>query len=131
MATSSLPKGAPSSTREERGIRLAEEHFDSILRSWRPGGLWKVPGAGGKAWDVYYSRNGEGCTCPDFRHRKSVCKHLYAAAVVAAKSAICCGCGRRVRKSEIRDVPEDSSSLTYFGGERLCRRCWQDSDVVW
>jgi len=65
--------------------------------------------------------NAEICGCPDFEHREENCKHIYAAAIASAKSASCAGCGKKVRRRELRDVHGDN--LTFFEGDRLCPKC--------
>lgn len=124
MATKSIAgakrtaKGRES--RELKGVRIALEHFEEIAASYKRGGVYTVPSErGGKSYTVVYSRRDERCECKDFEFGH-VCKHLYAVAVVAAKTGVCAGCGKRFRHRDLFDV---SDSLTFYEGDRICGRC--------
>jgi hypothetical protein len=70
-------------TREARGIALFEEHGDEIQQLGR--GLYSVPSCSGRGdYLVHYGGDVESCECKDFEFGH-VCKHLYAAALFAAK----------------------------------------------
>lgn len=70
-------------TREARGIALFEERGDEIQQLGR--GLYSVPSCTGRGdYLVAYDDQGESCECKDFEFGH-VCKHLYAAALFAAK----------------------------------------------
>ncbi len=121
MDTSSLAQPAHPSTREARGLRLAEQCFEEIYPVSR--GTWAVPSCSGEA--VYLVRlRHESCTCADHRRRERPCKHVYAALVVRAKSAECAGCGGRSRRRDMVEVGPDS--LTFFEGDMLCEGCALD-----
>jgi hypothetical protein len=70
-------------TREARGIALYEERGDDIQQLGR--GVYSVPSCSGRDdYLVHYSTEAENCACKDFEFGH-VCKHLYAAALFAAK----------------------------------------------
>jgi uncharacterized Zn finger protein len=69
--------------REARGIQLYEERGDEIQQIGR--GTYSVPSCSGdEDYLVRYDDQGESCECRDFEFGH-VCKHLYAAALFAAK----------------------------------------------
>jgi hypothetical protein len=105
------------STRRERGIALAVEHFDSIWRvsPW----LWEVPSCSGPRRYTVNVKTGE-CSCPDRVPEGEECKHTVAARYVKARTATCDGCGERFRYSELVEVTEDHDSLTWFPRDLLC-----------
>ena len=71
-------------TREARGIALYEERGDEIQQLAR--GLYSVPSCSGRGdYLVRYGADVEACECADHTRRGHVCKHLYAAALFAAK----------------------------------------------
>ena len=71
-------------TREARGLALFEERGDEIQQLGR--GLYSVPSCTGRGdYLVHYGDEAESCECGDNQHRGHVCKHLYAAALFAAK----------------------------------------------
>jgi SWIM zinc finger len=89
MANTSLAQPAHDSrhqrlTREARGIALFEERGHEIQQLGR--GVYGVPSCTGRGdYLVRYSDEAESCECGDNQHRGYVCKHLYAAALFAAK----------------------------------------------
>lgn len=114
------------STRELRALALAEEHFEEIAASYRRG-TYAVPASGGGTYAVRYTRREESCECKDWEYGHT-CYHLLTAAVVAAKTRTCAGCGQRVRRRELVDVGGDN--LTFFEGDRLCRTCARRHGVL-
>jgi len=73
-------------TREARGIALFEERRHEIqqLRV----GLYSVPKCSGRGdYLVHYGASVESCECKDFEFHgeRQPCKHMYAAALFAAK----------------------------------------------
>jgi len=71
-------------TREARGIALFEERGNDIQQIGR--GVYSVPSCTGRGdYLVRYSDTAESCECGDHQRRGMVCKHLYAAALFAAK----------------------------------------------
>lgn len=68
--------------RYERGRALAE---GATIE--KQGDAWIVPSSSGDtSYRVTLNGLGSvGCTCPDFRRRGEVCKHIIAAAVVATR----------------------------------------------
>jgi len=61
-------------SREERGAILANEH--TIEQSY---GGWRVPSQSGNGtYVVVINDEKETCTCPDYEHRESKCKHIHA-----------------------------------------------------
>ena len=112
------------STREARGLRLAELRFEEI-HPVSPG-VWSVLSCAGENTYLVRLRH-ESCNCPDFRRHHQPCKHLYAARVVKAKTATCEGCSKRFRRRDMVTVEE---SLTYFEGDMLCRECFHASDAA-
>jgi hypothetical protein len=109
---------APPSTRFERGIALAQEHFEEIVRvaPW----IWSVPSATGDGVYACNLKTGE-CSCEDRTPAGEVDKHVVAAKYKKAKTATCIGCGGRFRHRDLYDVGEDS--LTFFEGDILCGSC--------
>ncbi len=90
MADTSLAQPAPDSrterlTRELRGIALFEERGGDIQQLAR--GTYSVPSCTGRGdYLVRYDDQGESCECRDFEFGPGLpCKHLYAAALFAAK----------------------------------------------
>ncbi len=124
MTNRSLAQPAPPTTRFERGITLAQEHFEEITRvaPW----IWSVPSATGAGVHAVNLKTGE-CSCKDRTPADETDKHVVAARYVKAKTATCSGCSRRFRH---RDLVEVQESLTYFEGDLLCPECWGGSDAV-
>lgn len=125
MATSSVPHPTPT-TREQRGLALFRDQGDRIehLDGYR----WSVPSCSGENVYITDLRH-QSCTCPDHRRHGIACKHLHAATVARAKSADCGGCGIRVRRREMVDVPDDHPTL---GGlvEELCGDCARSQGIT-
>jgi SWIM zinc finger len=123
MATTTIAHPAHPSTRELRGIALYRDHADEIRFE---DGTWIVPSQhdATAGYEVTLGRHGESCECRDFEFRggQGPCAHIYAAIVARAKSAPCSSCGRRFRDRELVEVTEDQESLTWFVGDKLCRR---------
>lgn len=109
-------------TREQRGLEIARTCFEEIAASYRRG-TYTVPSHStpGRSYRVRYSRREESCECKDWQFGH-ICMHIYAAAMVAAKSDVCEGCGRRVRHSELHEVVD---SLTFYEGMVICADCAQ------
>jgi hypothetical protein len=113
------------STRHERGIALAVEHFDAI---WRVAPyVWEVPSCFSPPRYRVDLRDGV-CSCPDRAPEGEECKHATAARYVKARTATCSGCGGRYRHSELRDVEEDG--LTLSEGALVCAACALAHDVL-
>jgi hypothetical protein len=128
MATpkSSAPHAHPS-TREERGLALYREHGDEIrhVRS----SVWCVPSCT-RASVYLVDLAGVVCTCGDMPPVGEVCKHVYAALIVRAKTAECAGCGGRSRRRDMVECVEDNhDNLTYFDGDHLCPSCADNASV--
>lgn len=124
MIEKSLAQPAPPTTRFERGIALAQEHFEEITRvaPW----IWSVPSCSGAGVHAVNLKTSE-CSCPDRTPAGETDKHVVAAKYVKAKTCRCAGCGARFRHRELVEVQE---SLTYFEGDLLCWECWGGSDAV-
>ncbi len=116
-------------TREARGLRLAEDRFAEI-RSVNPD-VWSVQSCTGE--NVYLVRlRHESCNCPDFKRHHRPCKHVYAARVVKAKTATCDGCGQRFPHRQLVEVLEGHhDNLRYFDGEMVCRPCADRDGVIY
>lgn len=130
MATESLAHPAPQSTlklsaRLQRGIALAEERFEDIVRValW----TWEVPSCSSEHSYTADLKSGS-CSCPDRVPEDERCKYVSAAAWVKAKTAKCSGCCKRFRHRDLYSVPEDH--LTFFEGELLCRKCALEHGVL-
>ncbi len=108
------------STRFERGIALAQEHFEEIHRiaPW----IWSVPSAPGASVYAVNLKAGE-CSCEDRTPAGETDKHVVAARYKKAKTATCSGCSERFRHRELTEVQEDHESLTWFPGDLLCDGC--------
>ncbi len=117
MDTARITHPALPNTRELRALALAERCFEEIASSPR-GGRYTVPASGGGSYSVTYTAREESCECKDWEFGHT-CYHILAAAVVRAKTGICCECGRRAR--DLYEVGDDH--LTYFEGDRLCEAC--------
>jgi hypothetical protein len=70
------------------------------------------------------------CECADFSHRGAPCKHLLAAEIVSAKSAVGADCARRYLGRDLYEVTEDHESLAWFPGDRLCGPCAMAHGIV-
>jgi hypothetical protein len=128
IAQTAHPKGlCPSTTRFERGIVLAQEHFEEITRvvPW----IWSVPSESGVGIYVVNLKSGE-CSCPDRTPEGETDKHVVAARYVKAKTATCSGCKKRFRHRDLVEVQEDHESLTWFPGQLLCEGCAGDTGVL-
>ncbi|MDP8951029.1 MAG: hypothetical protein M3N18_02125 [Actinomycetota bacterium] len=121
MIDQSLAQPAPPSTlpplrlsgRLQRGLDLAEERFEEIVRI-RPY-IWSVPSCSGTGVYVVNLATSE-CSCPDRPPEGERCKHVSAAAYKKAKTATCSGCRKRFRHRDLYEVNEDHGSLTWFVG---------------
>jgi hypothetical protein len=83
-ASPAHPSTTERLTREARGIALYEERGDDIQQIAR--GLYSVPSCSARGdYLVHYGGEEESCECGDNQRRGMVCKHLYAAALFAAK----------------------------------------------
>ncbi len=120
MDTKSLAHPAQHTTRFERGIALAQEHFEEIIRvaPW----IWSVPSCSGPGVHAVNLKTGE-CSCPDRTPAGETDKHVVAARYKKAKTATCSGCSERFRHRELTEVTEDHESLTWFPGDLLCDGC--------
>lgn len=131
MDTKSLPQRPRRTTQEtrtnraERGIALAFARFDEIVML-RPH-TWSVPACSG---DHAYLVNSklETCSCEDAIYGGHVCKHIFAARIVHAKTTKCEGCGERVRFRDAFEVEE--GHLTWFVGDLLCFECASGHGVL-
>jgi len=111
---------APTSTREQRGLRLARERAGEIWPCGVASDVWRVPS--GSDESVYLvDLDVESCSCEDHRRSGKLCKHVFAARVVRAKTAPCDGCGRRFRHRDLYPVGDDH--LTFYAGDQLCEEC--------
>ena len=101
MTNRSLAQLAPPTTRFERGITLAQEHFEEITRvaPW----IWSVPSATGAGVHAVNLKTGE-CSCEDRTPADETDKHVVAARYVKAKTATCSGCSRRFRHRDLVEV---------------------------
>ncbi len=127
---SSAPARPVKPTREEKGLRLAREHFEEIWCCGAGSAVWRVPSCS-ESETIYLVRlKPEFCPCEDFRRRRETCKHLFAAWTVRAKTAPCEGCGERFRRRELVEVTEDHESLTFFDGDLLCDECARAHGVL-
>jgi SWIM zinc finger len=71
-------------TREARGLELFALRGDEIQQIAR--GLYSVPSCSARGdYLVHYDDEAESCECSDNQRRGMVCKHLYAAALFAAR----------------------------------------------
>jgi hypothetical protein len=122
MAEQSVAQPPRTTTREDRARDLAERHFHEIAAS-KDGHEYLVPSCtGAHDYRVHYDPAGESwCECPDHEIRDAVCKHILAAAIVAAE--LHRKGGRFIRPSDLEDIAEitgiaysDLSSA--FTGER-------------
>ena len=137
MDTKSLAHPARPSTPEPayvlRGLGIFELHRDALLESYQGGGRWLVPSGtdAGKAYEVRVGARPERnrCECKGFGSHKH-CSHLVAAERAARTSAVCDGCGKRVRRRDLIEVAEDHGSLTWFPGDLVCRRCARGTDIL-
>lgn len=112
-------------TRETRGIVLAIEHFDEIVRV--APFTWSIPNsAGDDTYEVNTKHN--TCTCPDHAFNEVRCKHMAAVSYKKAKTALCSSCQERKLHRDLYPVPEDH--LTFFDGELLCLECCLDHGVL-
>ncbi len=116
MTNRSVP--APPATRFERGIALAQEHFEEITRvaPW----IWSVPSCSGAGVHAVDLKHGT-CTCADRTPTGETDKHVTAAKFVKAKTATCLGCGERFRHRDLLEVGEDN--LSFFEGDLVCIGC--------
>jgi hypothetical protein len=115
------------STREQRGLALAQERTAEIWRvdRWK----WRVPSTTTET--VYIvSLKPEFCPCTDYTRTGVTCKHMYAAWAVRAKYGTCEGCGRRYRRRDLVEVTEEHESLTWFEGDQLCADCARGSGIL-
>lgn len=123
-AESSATRAQPT-TRFERGIALAVEHFEEITRiaPWS----WSVPSCTGYGEYRVDLKHGT-CNCPDRTPEGERCKHETAARYVKAKTATCAGCSERFRHREMVEV--DDENLTFFEGDLVCRTCARAHGVL-
>lgn len=114
-------------TREDRGIALAKERFDAIvkIRPW----TWRVPS---RSSDGSYEVNlkHESCSCPDRPPQGERCLHVHALEYLLKKSGQCTGCRHRFWWRELIEVTEDHESLTFFVGDTLCFECAMATGVL-
>jgi hypothetical protein len=107
-----------NATRFERGIILAQEHFEEIHRvaPW----TWEVQSRSGSGVYTVNLKHAT-CSCLDRTPEGEECKHLVASRYIKAKTGVCEGCRQRLRHCELYPVPEDH--LTFFEHELLCEEC--------
>lgn len=122
----SLAHPRTPTTREARGIALFREQGDEIqhVSGWR----WRVPSCSGDAQYIVDLR-AQSCQCPDYRRHGVACKHITAATIARAKSGECGGCGQRVRRRALYDVPEDHPTLGRLIDE-LCLDCGRNQGII-
>ncbi len=116
---------AQPTTRFERGIALAQEHFEEITRvaPW----IWSVPSATAAGVHAVNLKTGE-CSCEDRTPAGETDKHVVAAKYVKAKTAACCGCSRRFRHQDLVEVGDDN--LTFFENDLVCEGCAANHGVL-
>ena len=112
--------GHETTARIERAAKLFEEHFDRFAYAGR--GVFLVP-SGSDLTSVYEVslRGGERCECADFEFRGGRCKHIIALRIYRAKTGTCAGCGERLRRKEMLEVPEGHE--IFYEGDELCGGC--------
>ena len=110
-------------TRHQRGIVVAQEHFEEIVRvaPWE----WEVPSCTGTS-SYRVNLKTETCSCPDRPPEGERCKHETAARYVKGRTGTCSGCSGRFRHTKLVEVQEDHESLTWFPGDLLCAGCVRD-----
>ncbi len=125
MTNRSLAQLAPPTTCFERGIALAQEHFEEITRvaPW----IWSVPSATGAGVHAVNLKTGE-CSCEDRTPADETDKHVVAARYKKAKMATCSGCSERLRHRDLYEVGGDN--LTFFEGDLVCEDCAANHGVL-
>jgi hypothetical protein len=86
-------------------------------------GTWFVPSENGCSYYAVRLGRVEACECADYEHRRGRCKHIHAASIAHAKSAICSCCGHRVLNRFLSEVVEEDELLGWFVGDLLCADC--------
>ncbi len=90
-----------------RSLGIFGLHRDELLESYQGGGCWLVPSGTepGKVYEVRVGRRPERnrCECRGFASHGH-CSHLVAARRAARTSAVCDGCGKRVRRRDLVEV---------------------------
>jgi hypothetical protein len=114
-------------TREARGIALAKDHFEEIvkIRPW----TWSVPPSSGQGFYEVNLRY-EVCSCPDRVPEGQRCKHVIAALYVKARTGQCVGCRGTFRHLDLIEVMDYHESLTWFEGDILCIDCARATGVL-
>ncbi len=117
-------------TREGRGLALFRTRGAEIRHVRGP--VWSVPSCDRSKPGVYLVDLADGiCTCGDIPPAGEVCKHQSAATIARAKSGVCAGCGRRVRRRDLVELHEGNhDDLTYFHGDLLCPTCADGAGVA-
>ncbi len=123
LITTESSAPAPTATREQRGLRLFEEH-GYLIEEVAPD-YFLVPSQDGERFRHVDYRE-ESCDCPDHAYRGVTCVHVFAVGVNLAKrrakkSAACDGCGGRFPRRDLFEVGDDN--LMFFEGDELCRPC--------
>lgn len=126
--TMSLAHRSTPTTRESRGIALALDRLDEI-QMLRPS-VFRVPAcSGGHAYVVNIKL--ETCSCEDSIYGGNVCKHIFAARIVKAKTTRCEGCGQRVRvRGTVECFEGNHDNLRYFDGDLVCFECAGRDGVI-
>lgn len=90
--------------------------------------MWLVPSLSEETtvYEVRLGTRGASCECRDHGFRHVDCLHIFAATVARSKTRTCADCSGRFRG---RDLVEVQESLTFFGGDELCRDCYLGSDA--
>lgn len=116
------------STREERGVALAEERFEEIVkvRPW----TWSVPSASGnEAYEVNLKHR--TCSCPDRTPEGETDKHVVSVLWVKANTSECAGCGERSLHPDLVEVGPEMAAFAHDvrEGEHYCRPCARRAGV--
>jgi hypothetical protein len=104
---------------ESRMIRALNQPMFLISAEYKPVDMWyfTIQGFSGADYDVVLTPEEMSCTCPDFKKRKKLCKHLYfvIAKIANDKKSL-------KRLDEITNIFEINTKLTNQLKKRLQKR---------
>ena len=135
VTTTLQPKAeSGKTTREQRGLKLHEEHGHLIERVAPD--FFLVPSQDGERF-YHVDYRDETCDCPDHAYRGVTCVHIYAVGISLAKrrakrSATCAGCGESHPRRELVEVGPEHLAFGHGvrEGGRYCRPCARRAGVA-
>src|SRR5215218_4445125 len=108
-----------------RGRGLFETYRDEL--EYLGSGKWLIPSGTkpGLKYEVRAGVRSESCECVGYS-RRGHCSHIVCVIIARKKSGVCDSCGVRRWNRELVEVQDDDGLLSWYPGDRICKRCIDD-----